>query len=70
MAGVKFLADVGIFFFNTTFRLALGHAQPPIQWLQGVMSLEMKQIESKVLNLEALKLYLCATMYTFMAWYF
>jgi hypothetical protein len=27
---------LGIFLFNTMFRPALGHTQPPIQWILGV----------------------------------
>jgi hypothetical protein len=31
-----------IFLFTTTFRSALGPTQPPIQWVQGVLSLGLK----------------------------
>jgi hypothetical protein len=35
----------GIFLFATTFRLALDPTQPPIQWVPGTLSLEVKQLE-------------------------
>jgi len=34
---------LGIFFFITAARTALGPTQPPIQWVLGVLSLEVKQ---------------------------
>jgi hypothetical protein len=33
---------LGIFIFTTTSRMALGPAQPPIQWILGALSLGVK----------------------------
>jgi hypothetical protein len=41
-SGVRFPAGVGIFFFDNTFILALKPTQPPIQWVQGVLSKGVK----------------------------
>jgi hypothetical protein len=35
---------LGIFFFTTVSRTALGPAQPPIQWVPGALSLEVKRL--------------------------
>jgi hypothetical protein len=40
---VRFLAGLGIFFFTTASRTALEPTQPPIQWVQGVLSLGVKR---------------------------
>jgi len=34
---------LGIFLFTTTSRIVLGPTQPPIQWVQGDLSLGVKQ---------------------------
>jgi hypothetical protein len=34
---------VGIFLFTTASRTALGPTQPPIQWVLGALSLEVKR---------------------------
>jgi hypothetical protein len=34
---------VGIFLFTTVSRTALGHTQPPIQWVLGALSLGVKR---------------------------
>jgi hypothetical protein len=35
--------ELGIFLFTTLSRTALGPAQPPIQWISGVLSLGAKR---------------------------
>jgi hypothetical protein len=35
--------DLGIFLFTTKSRTALGHTQPPIQWVPVALSLGVKQ---------------------------
>jgi hypothetical protein len=37
--------NLGIYLFTTAFRTALGPTQPPIQWLSGSLSLEVKRPE-------------------------
>jgi hypothetical protein len=39
---VRFPAGAGIFLFTTAYRTALGPTQPPIQWVPGALSLEVK----------------------------
>jgi hypothetical protein len=34
---------LGIFLFTTASRMALGHTQPPIQWVQDALSLGVKR---------------------------
>jgi hypothetical protein len=34
---------LGIFLFTTSSRTALGPTQPPIQWIPGALSLEVKR---------------------------
>jgi len=43
MTGIHFPVGVGIFLFATACRLGLGTTQPPIQWLLGSLSLQVKQ---------------------------
>jgi hypothetical protein len=40
--GFDSLRGLGIFLFTTASRMALGHTQPPIQWVPGVLSLGVK----------------------------
>jgi hypothetical protein len=40
---VRFPAGAGIFLFTTASRMALGSTQPPIQWVPGALSLEVKR---------------------------
>jgi hypothetical protein len=40
---VRFPAGLRIFLFTTASRTALGPTQPPIQWVAGVHSLEVKR---------------------------
>jgi hypothetical protein len=37
--GFDFRRGLGIFFFTTASRTALGLTQPPIQWVPGALSL-------------------------------
>jgi hypothetical protein len=41
--GFDFRRELGIFPFTTAFRTALGHTEPPIQWVRGAPSLEVKR---------------------------
>jgi hypothetical protein len=41
--GFDFQWGLGIFLFTTTSRTALGPTQPPIQWVQGALSLGVKR---------------------------
>jgi hypothetical protein len=41
--GFDFRRGLGIFLFTTASRTALGPTQPPIQWVQGALSLEVKR---------------------------
>jgi hypothetical protein len=43
MIGVRITAGAGNFSFDTGFRPALGPTQPPIKWISGALSLEVKQ---------------------------
>jgi hypothetical protein len=40
--GLESWQGLGIFLLTNTSRLALGHTQPSIQWVPGVLSLEIK----------------------------
>jgi hypothetical protein len=42
---VRFPAGLGIFLFTNASRTALGHTQPPIQWVTGALSLGVKRPE-------------------------
>jgi hypothetical protein len=44
MIGVYSWWGLGIFLFNTMSILALGPTQPPIEWVPGALSLEVKQL--------------------------
>jgi hypothetical protein len=44
---VRFPAGAGIFLFTTASKMALGLANPPIQWVQGALSLGVKQSGSE-----------------------
>jgi hypothetical protein len=39
---------LGIFLFTNASRTALGHTQPPIQWIPGALSLGVKRLEREV----------------------
>jgi hypothetical protein len=41
--GFDFRRGLGIFLFTTAFRMGLGPTQPPIQWIPGALSLEVKR---------------------------
>jgi hypothetical protein len=41
--GFESRQGLGIFLFTTTSRLALGPTLPPIQWITGAISLEVKR---------------------------
>jgi hypothetical protein len=43
VSSVRFPAGVGNFLFTTVSRTALGPTQPPIQWVPGALSLEVKR---------------------------
>jgi hypothetical protein len=43
MAGVRFPASQEGFSFSTASRLAVGPTQPPIQWVLGALSMEVKR---------------------------
>jgi hypothetical protein len=42
---VRFSAGLGIFLFTTASRTALEPTQPPVQWVPGALSLEVKRPE-------------------------
>jgi hypothetical protein len=74
--GVRIPAGTGIFLFTTPSRTALGHTQPPIQWVPGDLSLGVKrrgreahhspQSNAEVQNAWS---YTSTPQYAFMAWY-
>jgi hypothetical protein len=43
MFGVRFPVGLGIFFFTTVSRTALGPTQSPIEWVPGALSLGVKR---------------------------
>jgi hypothetical protein len=74
--GFRSQQGLGIFLFTTAVsRLALGPTQPPIQWIQGALSLGVKQPDheddhsppssAKAKNAWS---YTSTPQYTFMAW--
>jgi hypothetical protein len=76
-SGVRFPAVMGIFFFTTAFRLALGPTQPSIQWVPGALSLDVKLMwreadhspPSSAEVKECVDLYLHSPNKVSMAWY-
>jgi hypothetical protein len=66
---------LGIFLFTTMFRMALGPTQPPIQWVPGALSLDVKQLgreadhspPSSAEVKECVEVYL-HSQYAFMTW--
>jgi hypothetical protein len=46
-SGVRVPADFGVFLFTTASILALGPTEPPIQWVAGALSLEIKRPEGE-----------------------
>jgi hypothetical protein len=52
MAGVEFPAGpmMGFFLFITASRPALGHIQPPIQWVPGAITAGVKQLRREADN--------------------
>jgi hypothetical protein len=46
--GVRSPAGAGIFLFATPLRPALGPTQPPIQWVSGAPSQEVKRLGREV----------------------
>jgi hypothetical protein len=76
MTKVQVLAGamVGFYLFATTSKLALGPNQPPIQWVSGSLTLEVKQPGSETVSqysAEAKNLcsYTTTPQYVFMAPY-
>jgi hypothetical protein len=45
MTDINIMITLGIFLFTTASRTALGSTQPPIQWVQGVLSLGVRRPE-------------------------
>jgi hypothetical protein len=43
MVGIRIPAGAEVFLFDAASRLALGPTQPPIQWVQGAVSLWVKR---------------------------
>jgi hypothetical protein len=43
MIGVRFPAGDGNFSLHHRVKPALGHTQPPIQWVRGALTLEVKR---------------------------
>jgi hypothetical protein len=72
---VRFPAGLGISLFTTVSRMALGPPQPPIQWVPGALSLEVKRPGREADHSpppsaevkECVELYL-HPQYSFMAW--
>jgi hypothetical protein len=66
---------LGIFFFTTVFRLALGPTQPPVQWVLGALMLGIKWLVHEAGHLPpssagAKNAWSCTLIpqYVFMAW--
>jgi hypothetical protein len=66
---------LGIFLFTTESRTALGHTQPPIQWVTGALSLGVKrpgrEADHSPLSSDEVKnawRYTSTSQYAFMAW--
>jgi hypothetical protein len=49
---------LGIFLFTTASRTVLGHTQPPIQWVQGALSLAVKRPGREADHSPGMELYL------------
>jgi hypothetical protein len=75
MNGVRFPVGLGVFLFDTMFRPALGPTQPPVRWVPGVLSLEVKRPEREAdhsapssAEVKNAWSYTSIPQYAFMAW--
>jgi hypothetical protein len=71
----SFWQGLGVFLFTTISKMALGSTQPPIQWVQGALSLGVKQARceadhSPPSSDEVKNVWSCTStpQYAFMAW--
>jgi hypothetical protein len=75
MIGVRVAVGLGIFLFTTASRPALEPTQPPIQWVPGALSLEVKRpgLEAdhsppSSVEVKNASSYTSTPQYAFMAW--
>jgi hypothetical protein len=75
VSGVRILAGLRIFHFDTVSRPALGPTQPPIQWIPAALSLEVKRREREADHSHLVPKsknkwsYTSIPQYVLMAWY-